>query len=378
MEAHTLSSVLLSDSTFPSEKYRSSSKKSFRKKEDDKPTRHTREVKSKELRSLGFSDTNFPVNNKDSTNLRSANDLENLKPATCFKGREVVLVDPLDESADYWWPAMIVPPTEIDRSMISRKLERDECLVRYFEDNKFSVCKDSELTHFRPDSNSFNEFSHSTAFLTDPGVLIALNYLQTGELGKKFMWKLWGKDKEVPPIATQPDPSSLDQDPQSMVSRSQTPQRRQLRELKNSSRKRKSAPNDDEPEINHSQETNEISNPSKRNTLKSNACDNTKPVRNVRVKTSHESPAPSRAQSADPNIPVNKPDDKHDPEPKGNTESQPEHGKPMTVKEILKRMKALRREYKRIGRGVRRVAKELIVHKAGDGRITRSMMRRKK
>ncbi|CAB4494015.1 unnamed protein product [Rhizophagus irregularis] len=61
-----------------------------------------------------------------------------------FKGRDIVFVDPLDDKAEFWWPAMIVPNDEIDESMdVDGKLEENlfagKYLVRYFEDMTYSV-----------------------------------------------------------------------------------------------------------------------------------------------------------------------------------------------------------------------------------------------
>ncbi|ORY06982.1 hypothetical protein K493DRAFT_310379, partial [Basidiobolus meristosporus CBS 931.73] len=374
MEAHMLSSVLLPDSTFPSEKYCSKPNTRIRKKEDDSTMFKIKHTRNRELQSLAISDTK--VQARLSTEPMHKED-EN-RPPTRFKGREVVLVDPLDESADYWWPAMIVPPTEIDRSMLSRKLERDECLVRYFEDNKFSVCKDCELTPFRPDTHPLNEFSRCSAFLTDPGVLIAMNYLQTGELGKKFMWKLWGKDKEVPPIAMQVDSSTTEQEknkPKETVSKPHAPQKRHLREQKTPSKKRRRVLYDEsESGIDHNVDQPPTTQATKPTPQKSQTHDKRKHSRSQRARSKKNTPVSSRATSED----VTVSDEKLDTMPTEDRKPQPEDIHPIPVKEIVRKMKALRKEYKQIRRAVRRVAKELVIHKAGDGRITRSMMRRKK
>jgi hypothetical protein len=58
------------------------------------------------------------------------------RPIEPYVGFELVFVDPLDVSVRYWWPAMVVPPEQIDRFMRLPNPGPDECLVRYFEDNK--------------------------------------------------------------------------------------------------------------------------------------------------------------------------------------------------------------------------------------------------
>ncbi|KAK9729357.1 hypothetical protein K7432_000326 [Basidiobolus ranarum] len=348
METHTLSTTLLPDATFSSEKY---SENRFQPTEEKLIVKDTKEHEEKGINSPSLSDTNIKIETNHSTESNSTSRIDKQKQATRFEGREVVFVDPLDESAEYWWPAMIVPPTEIDRSMLSRKLEQDECLVRYFEDNKFSVCKDKELTLFQPGKDPFNEFSHHESFVNDPGVLIALKYLQTGELGKKFMWKLWGKDKNIPPIAAQPSTPSSDPEnpPRDTTPDPQTPQQKHSREQpRSSSRKRKKV--HDDSEIN----TGQSHSPTSANTDKG--------------KHPSASPVLSRAPSTDSSSIVT-----HETAPDSKSRLRR-----MTPKWISKRMKTLRKEYRKIRRGVSRIAKELVVHKAGDGRITRSMRRRKR
>ncbi|ORX90881.1 hypothetical protein K493DRAFT_55603 [Basidiobolus meristosporus CBS 931.73] len=293
------------------------------------------------------------VSTKPTTNAKP----DKQRATTRFKGREVVFVDPLDESAEYWWPAMVVPPSEIDRSMVSRKLECDECLVRYFEDNKFSICKISELTLFQPGEDPFNEFTDHRSFLRDPGVVIALKYLQTGELGKKFMWKLWGKDKAIPPVAPHPSTPPSDQEKAGLPngdSDAQTPPKKSPQEqTRSSGRKRKKTGESDDSGNHHGRGQGTASGSGKQKN----------PI-------SPPSPA-ERKKSTSSATSETDSGNKHEIEPVEQHES-------MTLKEISRRMKVLRKEYRKIRRGVGRIAKELVVHKAGDGRITRSMMRRKR
>ncbi|KAG0227884.1 hypothetical protein BGW42_002538 [Actinomortierella wolfii] len=101
-----------------------------------------------------------------------------------FRGRDVVFVDPLDDKESYWWPAMIVPIPEIDPSMDCTVLNPGECLVKYFEDNKYSVVKFTELQPFIPTTIPFLEFESNAGqkFLKSGGVINALAYLESGKV----------------------------------------------------------------------------------------------------------------------------------------------------------------------------------------------------
>ncbi|KAF9977016.1 hypothetical protein BGZ73_007224 [Actinomortierella ambigua] len=115
-----------------------------------------------------------------------------------FRGRDVVFVDPLDDKESYWWPAMIVPIPEIDPSMDCTVLNPGECLVKYFEDNKYSVVKFTELQPFIPTTIPFLEFESSAGqkFLKSGGVINALAYLESGKVKRKFSWQYWGTAKD--------------------------------------------------------------------------------------------------------------------------------------------------------------------------------------
>ncbi|RKP08691.1 hypothetical protein THASP1DRAFT_29525 [Thamnocephalis sphaerospora] len=114
-----------------------------------------------------------------------------------YIGFELVFVDPLDISVRYWWPAMVVPPTQIDRFMRLPYPGTDECLVRYFEDNKFSMVKMKDIVPFTLDSEPYLHFSRNyPEFLEDTGVRKALRYLRTGILPRRFAWKGWRDMRE--------------------------------------------------------------------------------------------------------------------------------------------------------------------------------------
>ncbi|KAJ1950072.1 hypothetical protein FBU59_000849 [Linderina macrospora] len=130
-----------------------------------------------------------------------------------WRGRDVVFVDPLDNTAEYWWPAMIVPTDEIDASMGCRALSTAEYLVKYFEDNKYSTVREQELRVFDTAQEPFTEFAANTpGFMKDRAIKSALSYLKTGHVHAKFKWKLWqtGTETLQLPFALTPTKSSTE------------------------------------------------------------------------------------------------------------------------------------------------------------------------
>ncbi|KAK3824598.1 MAG: hypothetical protein J3Q66DRAFT_395679 [Benniella sp.] len=119
------------------------------------------------------------------------------RPPPVFKGRDVVFVDPLDEKESYWWPAMIVPVPEIDSSMDCTVLNPGECLVKYFEDNKYSVVPLTDIQPFIPTTIPFISFEENCPeFRKSGGVVNALAYLESGKVKRKFSWNRWGTAQE--------------------------------------------------------------------------------------------------------------------------------------------------------------------------------------
>ncbi|KAG0062361.1 hypothetical protein BGZ90_003121, partial [Linnemannia elongata] len=88
---------------------------------------------------------------------------------------------------------MIVPVPEIDSSMECTVLNPGECLVKYFEDNKYSVVPFSDLQHFKPTTIPFLEFELAAGqkFLKNGGVVNALSYLESGKVKRRFSWNRW-------------------------------------------------------------------------------------------------------------------------------------------------------------------------------------------
>ncbi|KAJ2021367.1 hypothetical protein GGI13_004926 [Coemansia sp. RSA 455] len=119
-------------------------------------------------------------------------------PQQPWRGRDVVFVDPLDSSVPYWWPAMIVPTDEIDATMGCTSLGPEECLVKYFEDFKYSTVNGSELRIFDTSQPPFTDFAKkSTSFLRDKAIKGALSYLKTGHVHTRFQWRLWMTGSET-------------------------------------------------------------------------------------------------------------------------------------------------------------------------------------
>ncbi|KAJ2081250.1 hypothetical protein H4R24_002469 [Coemansia sp. RSA 988] len=145
-----------------------------------------------------------------------------------WRGRDVVFVDPLDASAPYWWPAMIVPTDEIDSTMGCTQLGTDEYLVKYFEDCKYSTVRGSELRVFGTSQRPFTDFADaSPAFVKDKAIKCALSFLKSGHVLPKFQWRRWqtGSDTLQMPFALPPtvDPAnpnnlSVDSDVSTLVS----------------------------------------------------------------------------------------------------------------------------------------------------------------
>ncbi|CAB4379279.1 unnamed protein product [Rhizophagus irregularis] len=134
------------------------------------------------------------------------------EPDHDFKGRDIVFVDPLDDKAEFWWPAMIVPNDEIDESMdVDGKLEENllagKFLVRYFEDMTYSVVEYKGLKHFIPDAEPFLTFKNTCdKFSSHIGVRRALTCKIKGEPNKAFKWDYWkrplGENQELTPVTT--------------------------------------------------------------------------------------------------------------------------------------------------------------------------------
>ncbi|OMJ28929.1 hypothetical protein AYI69_g1574 [Smittium culicis] len=110
-----------------------------------------------------------------------------------WEHKQIVFVDPLDRNTKYWWAAMIVPKSEIDSSMNCEAVTENECVVRYFEDNKFSIVPYSDLAVFDLDKEPYIKFKESAGseLDLDSGIQLALEYLKSGKLPADFKWAAW-------------------------------------------------------------------------------------------------------------------------------------------------------------------------------------------
>ncbi|KAJ2852047.1 histone lysine methyltransferase Set9 [Coemansia brasiliensis] len=91
-----------------------------------------------------------------------------------------VLVDPLDEKAEFWWPGVIV-----DRKVEAVGENGDDAeqkemwQVRYFEDGSFSMCQAHEMVLFDPTMAPFTTWMESLKdFLNEPAIRRALAYYE--------------------------------------------------------------------------------------------------------------------------------------------------------------------------------------------------------
>ncbi|TPX72247.1 hypothetical protein SpCBS45565_g00563 [Spizellomyces sp. 'palustris'] len=101
-----------------------------------------------------------------------------------------VFVYPDDAAYPYWWPAMVVPISEIDESM--PEVERpNQRIVSYFENHSFSAVDPQEIRLFIPDDEPFLTFSKIPGFGNDKAVKKALRFIETGTC-KGWHWKKWG------------------------------------------------------------------------------------------------------------------------------------------------------------------------------------------
>ncbi|KAG0299692.1 hypothetical protein BGZ97_003583 [Linnemannia gamsii] len=112
----------------------------------------------------------------------------------------LLLLDPLAGSRrpHFLIKLMIVPVPEIDSSMECTVLNPGECLVKYFEDNKYSVVPFSDLQHFKPTTIPFLEFELAAGqkFLKNGGVINAMSYIESGKVKRRFSWNRWGSAQD--------------------------------------------------------------------------------------------------------------------------------------------------------------------------------------
>ncbi|KAI9331533.1 hypothetical protein DFJ73DRAFT_70035 [Zopfochytrium polystomum] len=110
--------------------------------------------------------------------------------------RRVVFVDPDDENALWWWPALVVPPKEFQQFRQTMGIEIEEpkdgeYLVCYFEDGSSSVVPEGAAMPFCPTKPPYTTYSNGRngpAFLEDNAVRLATEYWTNGTAPPSFIW----------------------------------------------------------------------------------------------------------------------------------------------------------------------------------------------
>ncbi|KAJ3119103.1 hypothetical protein HDU96_000018 [Phlyctochytrium bullatum] len=110
--------------------------------------------------------------------------------------RRVVFVDPDDAEAPWWWPALVVLPSEFEK--FRRSVDSDvaepkdgEYLVCYFEDGSYSVIPESDAVPFNPQLPPYTIYvsgKDGSRFKSDNAVKLATQYWTTGVPPPAFAW----------------------------------------------------------------------------------------------------------------------------------------------------------------------------------------------
>eukprot|EP00039_Didymoeca_costata_P006448 m.90336 g.90336 ORF g.90336 m.90336 type:complete len:966 (-) comp13262_c0_seq2:49-2946(-) len=112
------------------------------------------------------------------------------------KYHELVLVNPTPDNEvqnEFWWPALVVPHSEVTREMIGAKEYNPSLasVVRFFEDKLFAVIEHEYMRLMTHNTNPLERFKADPSFCKHPGVNEALEFLKTKALPQGFKWKLW-------------------------------------------------------------------------------------------------------------------------------------------------------------------------------------------
>ncbi|KAJ1982803.1 hypothetical protein H4R35_000162 [Dimargaris xerosporica] len=110
--------------------------------------------------------------------------------------RQLVFVDPDDEEAPYWWPAMVV--ANDDLAVFSQSISnftdqpgKGEYLVCYFEDGSYSIVSKRDTRPFSPSLPPYSAYRygpHSHEFKHDRGVQLATLYHEMAMAPDTFAW----------------------------------------------------------------------------------------------------------------------------------------------------------------------------------------------
>ncbi|KAJ3213717.1 hypothetical protein HDU67_002558 [Dinochytrium kinnereticum] len=103
------------------------------------------------------------------------------------------------EKYSFWWPAMYVPPNEIDDTMPSVEgLDMKEyAMVSYLETHSFNIVKFAEMRLFDPLHEPFRSFQNIPGFLQHKAVVRGLKFLETQKPPRGYQWKKWNSDLGV-------------------------------------------------------------------------------------------------------------------------------------------------------------------------------------
>ncbi|KAJ3084149.1 hypothetical protein HDU99_003034 [Rhizoclosmatium hyalinum] len=119
-----------------------------------------------------------------------------------FDRPHLVFVFPEDEK-EMWWPALTIPPSEIDKGM--PKLDSfdnpaEACVVEYLELVSYNIVRKEDLRIFDPSIEPFLTFSKKPGFYDHIAVKRALEYLEFGKLPARFKWHRFGRSSQMVPM----------------------------------------------------------------------------------------------------------------------------------------------------------------------------------
>jgi hypothetical protein len=66
--------------------------------------------------------------------------------------------------------------------------KQDQLLICYFEDGSFSTVEEKDTKPFQLDQEPYLTYVENPEFINDKGAILALDYLQNGEVPKHFDW----------------------------------------------------------------------------------------------------------------------------------------------------------------------------------------------
>jgi hypothetical protein len=113
----------------------------------------------------------------------------NMFLTSAFNGGDIVFLRLHEATSTQWKAAMIVPPSEITRSMCNEQIGDAEFLTRLFEDNSFKICHVKDVAEFASTSPHYSQFVASTTnkeftslSMEEKGLSRAITYTNTFKL----------------------------------------------------------------------------------------------------------------------------------------------------------------------------------------------------